>query len=504
LLNRIKRREKRKHLRLIKGGASPVVHEPRVSPPSEQMFTAPIAVVENSETPELRKVDREEHFPGKKCLHVAYDYPDRYELEVKVIKKTYKVETLTNIDTGKAVRASMVDDGPAGTSFTWNTIALLIKMHVGFIIPLNRIELMLDHRAFRAGKIYNTLCSSAHKMLPVYIHLSDQLAEASIIGGDDTPTHVIQLDEDIREEKKLHQILDEELGWQSERLDGEGFKKTLNVSFLSGRTENDPRSTIQFFRTHFGSVGNLLTKLLEKRSPQNKEIILQTDLSTTNLPSEEMRKKFRVTTVGCAAHARRDFWRYREDDDFLSYFLLRGFALLSGLEKRIDRQGRTSTRVVKLRTKFGQKIWNIIRDACQKTMGTSPKPNTDFRVWPPDSRVFKAARYVDKNFTALTLYLKDPRLEYTNNHRERGLRPEKAMLDSSFFRQTRNGRAVLDVLRTINASCTTAEIDLADYLRYVLPREEAMQDNPEAFTPFKVAEILRSQRDPLEIHASAS
>ncbi len=60
------------------------------------------------------------------------------------------------------------------------------------------------------------------------------------------------------------------------------------------------------------------------------------------------------------------------------------------------------------------------------------------------------------------------------------------MLSGSKFRKTRNGRAVLDVLRTINATCTAAKIDLTTYLRYVFKHLPELRENPKNYTPYSV------------------
>jgi hypothetical protein len=96
--------------------------------------------------------------------------------------------------------------------------------------------------------------------------------------------------------------------------------------------------------------------------------------------------------------------------------------------------------------------------------------------------LYEAAAYIVNHFEELTLYLRNPRLEMSNNARERALRIEKCMLSSSQFRKTRNGRATLDILRTMNATCTAAELELADYLKYIYKHRHEVAENPEAFT----------------------
>ncbi len=57
-----------------------------------------------------------------------------------------------------------------------------------------------------------------------------------------------------------------------------------------------------------------------------------------------------------------------------------------------------------------------------------------------------------------------PELENTNDGRERALRIEKCILNGFKFRKTKRGRAVLEILRTISAICTSAKLDLTVYL----------------------------------------
>jgi hypothetical protein len=77
------------------------------------------------------------------------------------------------------------------------------------------------------------------------------------------------------------------------------------------------------------------------------------------------------------------------------------------------------------------------------------------------------------------------------------------MILNSKFRKTRKGRAVLDILRTINATCTAAEVELEDYLQYVFTHEEEMIRNPEQFTPYTVALKLERLKEEATKRAQA-
>jgi Transposase IS66 family len=466
----------------------------------EMQFSYPFA--ERKELQGKEVVDRMQEFGREKGFHVSNDDVKRVNLQVIVSDINYTVETVTDLKTGKSVRASMDHIGPEGFQYTWTAIGNLIKMNIGFAIPINRIGLMIGQPEFTSTSVCRALDFVAEFLLQAYLVLAEQLADAWFIAGDDTSTKIIELQAHA-DEMSISRQLDERLGWQSMRADGNGEKKTLNVSLLIGRTAEDPRSTIRFFRTHVGSVGNLLDKILETRSPKNKDLYLLGDLSSCNLPrNEEIKKLFNIFHAGCGSHARRPFWRYREEDPSLCYYMLKGFLRLAEVEKRIDAKGRTRANVLKYRGRFARGLWLAMKNRCQAAItgevpsfATYPQGITP-DIWPPDTELYAACRYVIKNFDELTLYLTVPELPWTNNGTERGLRAEKSLLDTAKFSKTRNGRARTDILRTINATCVAAGLDVATYLAYVYKHRAEYNRNPERFTPFEVARRLELENRP--------
>lgn len=464
--------------------------------PSEMMFSYPST--DRGDSAQQEEVARMEEFGKEKGLRSTFDTTKRMNLEVIATEITYRVETIEDPETGKKVRASMVEQGPAQFQLTWQAIANLIKMHVGFALPMNRMALMIGQPEFSTSKMCRVFEYVAKELLPVYLVLAEKLSDASHIWGDDTVTKILEINEP--HEESVASKIDERLDWAAYKTNGE-VKKSLNVSLLIGKTDKDPRSTIRFFRTHTGSVGNLMSKLLEWRHPRLTQLVFQGDLSTTNLPSRDLREKFEILLAGCGAHARRPFWKHRDEDPDLCYFMLRGFLMLAQIEKRIDLRGRTTEIVLKYRNRYARMVWQALYNRCQSSLKgkvmsrVPPKFGIQPNLWPPDTDLNRACNYLVNHFEELTLYLTDPKLHYTNNGSERALRIEKCMLNGSKFRKTRNGRAVLDILRTINATSTAARIDITDYLRYVFKNIDKIQSSPEHLTPFAVAlELEKASR----------
>ena len=91
----------------------------------------------------------------------------------------------------------------------------------------------------------------------------------------------------------------------------------------------------------------------------------------------------------------------------------------------------------------------------------------------------------------------DPYLEFTNNISERLLRPEKLAQGSSYFRDTIEGRARLDVLRSLHQTCVCAQIPFGVYLLFLLKTDpKLVQMQPSKYTPLAVKEFLK--KDPIE------
>jgi hypothetical protein len=266
------------------------------------------------------------------------------------------------------------------------------------------------------------------------------------------------------------------------------------VTLITGRVTEDPRSTIHFFRTHIGSYGNLLTRILEIRNPKKKKIVIQGDLSSSNKPEVWMREKFEMIYAGCGAHGRRPFWRHRNDDREFCYYVLQCFLIISQVEKMIDAVGRTEKSIIKYR-RYAKLAWKAIYNRCQAAItGERPTITTDsrhaIRQWPPQTYLYDAAKYILEHYEKLTYYLKEPRLNWTNNDQERGLRFEKCLQDAAKFKGNRNGRTILDILRTILATCTAAQVEVSDYLRWIYKNRDHLKTNPQDYAPFAYAQYL--------------
>lgn len=466
--------------------------------PQEQLFGGPLA--QNHEIRKKMTVDREAEFDDLIGLHTVRGKRKRMQVNTTVTTINYEVETVTDPRTGKTVTASMDKEGPPGYQVTWDAIANLIMMAVGYAFPISRIAKILQAASsyFSSGRICDLILYGAKLLEPIYSHMGESLAESNVLSGDDTPTNVLEMEELLRQgratESPKSSLVDKVariFGRVSFTKKGDRPQKRYNVSLLVGKTNpEDNRSYIYFFHSHLGHLGNLLTKILSIRRPKNKKLVIQTDLLSSNMPSKEIQDKFEITWAGCMSHARRPFFRYRFDEPELSFTMLRAFLILSNIEDDIDEWGRDWETVERYRRRYSYKIWQIIYAYAKATAEGNPLIG---EYWPKDTPIRKACEYIVKNFDALTRYCFDPRLELTNNMRERLLRWDKVMLDSSKFRKTEQGRAAINILRTIIHTCSAAKVNSIEYLTYVFQNFRDLEAHPEKYTPYSYALMLDQQ-----------
>lgn len=114
--------------------------------------------------------------------------------------------------------------------------------------------------------------------------------------------------------------------------------------------------------------------------------------------------------------------------------MLELFALLSTSERSIFACERRPDKIVELRKKLENPVWEEIRKLAQSVIDAENKKSSigcPHRPWPKKSPLYKGAGYIVRNFPELTAYLDDPTTEMTNNRSERLLRSKKILLVSA-------------------------------------------------------------------------
>jgi len=504
--------------------------DPALQSPAEALMSG--SVVTTAEESVAVPVELPEGVSEENVVKTLTQTRERYDFSVSVTRLLLDVEkkvVVTKDGRRRVLSASTSDFGPPRYAVTWGALATLAVMVGQFAMPLNRLATMLSTsvKRFTAGGLSRMAHYVATRFLPVYLELVDQIADSAVLAGDDTSCRVVEVSSYFRKpeggergpppwnaygtaevaeetytfvskmreellarreqgdreakgtplgEPSLSLLVGRELDFESSRRDGQGPKQSLNTTVLTGRsTDDDPRSTIVFYRSHLGSLGNLLEMLLRRRKASARELTVQSDLSTTNLVTDpKLTSRFDIHQAGCTAHARRPFAQYEDQDPIWAPYVLHLFKGLAMHENELDRFGRNRENVLAVRDKDSRGMWEKLKAVMEELV----------KVWTKATPIGIGARYILKHYDKLTAYLRDPRLDATNNLRERLLRTEKLIEKSSMFRRTIEGRAVLDILRTILQTAVAAGVPAQEYLVDVMREDpDEVAAHPERYTP---------------------
>ena len=429
---------------------------------------------------------------------------------------------LYNPKTGVTVYPDTSLIGPKGFQVTWRGITNVIVLAFGMAMPLSRIEKLFGTKGFSRANTSNYCAYVAKRLAEVYVAMGKELSNCDVLMGDDCVSRVSDLtryrrnlkawqkkqqkEEDPEKwvlenpeppkpwealsEDSLSKQLEEELDFEFACLKADeiNLKTQLHTTVLSGETTlGDPHSRVILYRSHLGSVGNLLDRLLLCRCQKKKDLVFVGDLSPTNRArNKEVFKHINITYGGCTSHARRPFKRYQDNDEENCLEALDFFRALYHIEDIIADSDASFKEKIRSDTVNGSmSFWNDLKILCESMLDK----------WSPATSLGEGIRYVLSHFEQLTLYCRDPRLPLSNDLSERLLRFEKLMDRSSFGRETIEGRARYDVIRSFYQSSLCTGIDPAFALLEVLiTPSEIVSASPKKYTPQAIS--LRLKNDP--------
>jgi hypothetical protein len=474
----------------------------------EPVFSSP--TVQIKEEPKECAVKMEDKPAGMISPSSSYQNRERFDLSFCLTKIKYRVETISCPITGFS-KTAKIEDGPARFRVTWDAISQIVMLVAGMGIPMVRLATTLQVAAdyFSPTRIYRLCLYVAHALAAIYLELFRELASCDMLSGDDTGSSVLSMRRDevpLTNEEKLEAVqnlqksreednpqkaniileVEAALGTQRMKKNGKELKKKAFTTVVIGeRRSLGAKGTLVFYHTERKSYGDLLGKILEirqqtiKSKKGGKPLVIQSDLSTQNIPNPYP-VGMELLFVGCAAHARRPFWRFRKDVDPNVIHYCYTMLLLFDKIFDSDRDARETGdfhQVLHARKNEQAPLWEKIKIHCNEMKNE----------FAPTSDMGKAAAYISTNFEKLTQYLNDPRIRPDNNQAERLLRYEKIMHDNSKFRVTKRGRLTYDILRTILTTCSAGGINTMEYLVFVMKNQAEARKNPAKFTPYAYA-----------------
>jgi len=197
-------------------------------------------------------------------------------------------------------------------------------------------------------------------------------------------------------------------------------------------------------------------------------------------------KNLSITLVGCLYHARRKFVEVAKlmpNKEGVATHVINCIAKLAHLEEEIKNLILLEKQLARLNHA------KPLLDDLQQYLMTN-QPNI-----PPKSLLGQAVSYTLNQWPKILNYLKDPRLEISNNLSERAIKPFVIGRKGWLFANSVDGANAAATIFSIIETCKHHKIEPYDYLRYVLnilPECQTIEDYEKLF-PYKIDKLLLMQ-----------
>ncbi len=288
----------------------------------------------------------------------------------------------------------------------------------------------------------------------------DQAAQCPVLYNDDTTMKVLQLTKQERAEA----LSDDKKGERT------GI-------FTSGIVATDAGHKIALFFTGVRHAGENLNAVLARRSPDLPAPIHMCDGLSRNVPSD-----FDTVLASCVAHARRKHVELVESFPAQVRFVLETLREVYITDARARNEGLTPDQ----RLASHQKESGPRMAALEQWM----QAQFDQRIIEPNSTLGAAIIYMQKRWSALTLFLRVPGAPLDNNLCERVLKKAILHRKNAYFYRTLDGAHVGDIFMSLIHTAELNHIAPFDYLVALQRNPAALAANPADWMPWNYQATL--------------
>jgi len=334
----------------------------------------------------------------------------------------------------------------------------LLKYGTG--MPFYRLEGLQENLGIPlpAATQWEVVRDGAKDLKPAYEELVRQAAQGELLHNDDTPMKIL---EHLQENEQR-------------RKEGE-----RTGTFTTGIVAQAGEHRIALFFTGRKHAGENMTLVLSERERQRAPPIQMCDGLDRNLPDLE----FETLLGNCLGHGRRKFVDVVESfpeecrhvlETLRTVYRHEAIARSSGMspaERLRHHQAQSGPLMDGLKGWFDDQI--------------------DQKKVEPNSSLGEAIRYMQKRWTRLTLFLREPGAPLDNNIAERALKKAILHRKNALFFKSQNGAGVGDVFMSLIHTAELNRVNPFDYLTELLRHAPQLRDDADAWLPWNYRQTLQ-------------
>ena len=335
-------------------------------------------------------------------------------------------------------------------------VAMIALLKYGTGVPFSRMERLETQLGIPlpAATQWELMEPAAGSLQPAWDELIRQAAQGSVVHNDDTGMRILKL----------------------VRNSDDGRTGT----FTSGIVSIWREWRIALYFTGWKHAGENLADVLKQRAAELNAPIQMCDALSRNspkLPGVE------VLLANCLAHGRRQFVDVAANFPEECRYVLETLGAVYGFDAEAKQNGLTPEE----RLEFHQTNSAPLLDELHKWMAAQfAEHKTE-----PNSGLGKAISYLQRHWTKLTLFLRQPGAPLDNNIAERALKKAILHRKNALFYKTMNGARVGDLFMSLIHTCELNKVNPFDYLTELLRHEAELKARPAEWMPWNYRQTLQ-------------
>lgn len=374
----------------------------------------------------------------------------------------HEMEQLRCDTCGKVFTAATPPE--AGTQKYDESVGVMVGlMRYGSGMPFYRLERLQKSLGvpLPASVQWEQVQRVSESLEPVFSHLIQEAAQASVLFSDDTGMRVGALRKEIQSEQN---------------------PKRTGI-FTSGIVGKLGDHSVSLFFTGRNHAGENLAHLLAHREAHCPTPLHMCDGLAQNNPKGPAR-----TECQCNVHARRNFVELEKAFPEECRKVVESFSVIYQVEAQVKAAGLTPEQRLVAHQTHSQPVMEELRAWLTEQM--------DSRKVEPNSGLGGAIAYMNKRWTQLTQFLRTPGAPLDNNEAERILKRCILHRKNSLHYRTVRGAKVGDIFMSLAETCLANQVNPFVYMMAIVRHSPAVKPNPHHWMPWNYQTSLAQPTAP--------
>jgi len=343
--------------------------------------------------------------------------------------------------------------------------AMIAQLKYGSGVPFNRIE-NLEKRLgvpLPAATQWEIVEEAAELLAPALDELTRQAAQGELFHNDDTSVRILKMERPAGDERT-------------------GVFTSAVVSVVRDGTgpEGTPERRMVLYFSGREHAGENLTKVLKQRAEGLGPAMLMSDALSRNVP--KLKAGVELLLANCLTHGRRNFVEVAGNFPTECRYVLETLGGVYANDAVTKERKMTPAERLEFHQQHSQPLMEGLKEWMEEQFRE--------RKVEPNSGLGKAIAYLQKHWSKLTLFLREPGAPLDNNICERALKLVVLHRKNALFYRTMNGARVGDLFMSLIHTCDLNDVNAFDYLVELLRHPKELAANPSEWMPWNYCDTL--------------